>query len=160
MVTPAETLVVMIEAAAALAGFAGIVVALRRESWTVLDGLQIRNLLSCAFSALFISILALVLLHAGLADALIWQTLSAIYVLVGAVMTTQNAYLYTRLRKSAGDRFPSVANLFWFGTAIVVIALGAYNAIQLATFWPVLVCISWLFGLTCYSFWQLLIRHN
>ena len=31
MVTPAETLVVMIEAAAALAG---IVVALRRDSWT------------------------------------------------------------------------------------------------------------------------------
>jgi hypothetical protein len=160
MVTPAETLVVMIEAAAALAGFAGIVVALRRESWTVLDGLQIRNLLSCAFSALFFSILALVLLHAGLPDAMIWQILSAIYVLVGVVMTTKNAFLYTRLRKSAGERFPSFANLFWFGTGIMVIALVMYNAIQLATFWPVLVCISWLFGLTCYSFWQLLIRHN
>ena len=75
-------------------------------------------------------------------------------------MTTQNTYLFTRLRKSEGERFPSFANFFWFGTGIVVIDLGTYSAIQITTFWPVLVCISWLFGLTCYSCWPLLIRHN
>ncbi len=160
MLNPADTLTVLIEAAAALAGFAGIVVALRRENWTALDGLQIRNLLSCAFSALFLAVLALIMMHAGLDQPLIWRSMSTLYVVVGTVMTTQNAYLYTRLHRSEGQKWPSLSNVFWFGTAIIVMALGALNAIYLTAFWPVLACISWLFGLTCYSFWQLLVRHQ
>ena len=44
--------------------------------------------------------------------------------------------------------------------ALMVLALQVYNVLLVAAFWPVLVGISWLFGLTCYSFWQLLLRHK
>ena len=160
MVSPADTLVVMIEAAAALAGFAGIVATLRREKWTELDSLQIKNLLSCAFSALFVSILALVLIHANVDEARIWITLSAVWLFAGSFATLRNALDYRKLSQKTGDAFPSRNNLFWFSTVLLVLALQVYNIFVLATFWPVLIGLTWLFGLTCFSFWQLLIRHK
>jgi len=160
MVEPADTLVVMIEAAAALAGFAGIVAALRREKWTELDSLQIKNLLSCAFSALFVSILALVMMHAEFEEKITWITLSAAWFIAGSVATARNAFDYRKLSKTTGQTFPSANNLFWFSTVLVVLALQVYNIIVLTAFWPVLLGIAWLFALCCFSFWQLLIRHN
>ena len=160
MISPAETLIVMIEAAAALAGFAGIVATLRRERWTDLDSLQIKNLLSCAFSALFVSILALLLLHAEVAEKLTWRILSATWVVVGLLATIENGLAYRKLQNISDHAVISLANLAWFGSAVAVIALQVYNALITAAFWPVLVGISWLFGLTCYSFWRLLIRHK
>lgn len=160
MISPAETLIVMIEAAAALAGFAGIVATLRRERWTELDHLQIKNLLSCAFSALFVSILALLLLHAEVAEQLTWRILSATWVIVGLVATIQNGFAYRQVQKASDQNVIFAANLLWFGSALGVIALQVYNTLVTAAFWPVLVGISWLFGLTCYSFWRLLIRHK
>ena len=160
MISPAETLIVMIEAAAALAGFAGIVATLRSDRWTELDSLQIKNLLSCAFSALFVSILALLLLHAEVAEGLTWRILSATWVIVGLMATIENGFAYQKLQKTSGQAVISAANLVWFGSALAVIALQVYNTLVVAAFWPVLVGISWLFGLTCYSFWRLLIRHK
>lgn len=160
MVDPADTLVVMIEAAAALAGFAGIVATLRREKWTELDSLQIKNLLSCAFSALFVSILALVLIHAKIDENTIWISLSAVWLLAGSFATLRNALDYRKLSKSTGAPFPSLNNIFWFTTVIGVLVLQVYNIVVLAAFWPVLIGLTWLFGLTCFSFWQLLIRHK
>lgn len=160
MISPAETLIVMIEAAAALAGFAGIVATLRRERWTELDRLQIKNLLSCAFSALFVSILALLLLHAEVSEQLTWRILSATWVIVGLVATIQNGLDYRKLQKASDQEVIFAVNLGWFVSALAVIALQVYNTLVIAAFWPVLVGISWLFGLTCYSFWRLLIRHK
>lgn len=160
MVAPADTLVVMIEAAAALAGFAGIVAALRREKWTELDSLQIKNLLSCAFSALFVAILALVMMHADVAEEITWITLSATWFLAGAMATIRNAFDYRKLSKATGQPFPSANNIFWFSTALCVLILQVYNILVLAAFWPVLIGIAWLFALCCFSFWQLLVRHN
>jgi hypothetical protein len=42
-------------------------------------------------------------------------------------------------------------------TLVVMIEAAAALAGQ---FWPVLVGISWLFGLSCYSFWRLPVRNN
>jgi hypothetical protein len=159
-VFPADTLVVMIESAAGLAGFAGIVATLRRERWTQLDRLQIQNLLSSAFSALFISILALILFHAEVDENLTWQILSGTWFVVGFLATAQNGFAYLRLGKTSDENTFSASNLFWFGTALCTLVLQIYNVLVLTAFWPVLVGISWLFALTCYSFWQLLIRHK
>ena len=158
-VTPTDTLTVIIEAAAALAGFAGIVATLRREAWTRLDSLQIRNLLSSAFSALFVSIIALILIHAEVPERTTWITLSAIWFVVGALSTGYNARAYRQLAIESGGKL-SASNIFWFGSVILVLLLQVYNVLVLAQFWPVLVAVSWLFGLTCYSFWELLTRHK
>ena len=158
-VTPTDTLTVIIEAAAALAGFAGIVATLRREAWTRLDSLQIRNLLSSAFSALFVSIIALILIHANIPEQTTWRTLSGVWFAVGLVSTGYNARAYRNLAVESGGGL-SRSNLFWFGSVILVLLLQIYNVAVLAAFWPVLVAVSWLFGLTCYSFWELLIRHK
>lgn len=159
-VPASDTLVVIIEASAGLAGFAGIVATLRREAWTRLDSLQIHNLLSSAFSALFISIIALVLIHADIALPLTWALLSGLWLVVGLLFTAKNARDYGRLAKSANNYSPAMPNFFWFGTVLLVLALQAYNVLVLREFWPLLVGISWLFGLTCHSFWQLLVRHR
>jgi len=157
---PTDTLTVIIEAAAALAGFAGIVVTLRRSAWTRLDTLQIRNLLSSAFSALFVSITALILLHAKIPLETTWSIMSGVWFIVGTMATTQNALAYRTLAEEIGEPFPTTANLFWFGSVVLVLILQVYNAVVLKEFWPVLIGVSWLFGLTCYSFWELLKRHE
>ena len=159
-VAPTDTLTVIIEAAAALAGFAGIVVTLRRSAWTRLDTLQIRNLLSSAFSALFVSITALILIHAAVPEKTTWAIMSAVWFIVGVMATTQNAMAYRELATQIEEPFPSKSNLFWFGSVLLVLILQIYNALVLQAFWPVLIGVSWLFGLTCYSFWELLKRHE
>lgn len=150
----------MIEAAAALAGFAGIVATLKREGLTRLDRLQMENLLSCAFSALFLSIFALVLIHATVEIAATWRILSATWFVVGVAATARNAVNYRRLFREEEDQSLRPMNLFWFGSAFAVLLLQVYNSALAGQFWPVLVGISWLFGLSCYSFWQLLVRNN
>jgi hypothetical protein len=157
---PADTLIVVIEAAAALAGFAAIVATLRKDRWTELDGLYITNLLSTAFSALFLSMLALVLMHASISESSTWVILSLTWFAVGTIAVLYNFRVYRKLEPlRPKSRFGGVAT-FWFVTALLALALQVANVLSLREFWPVLVGILWLFGLTCHSFWRLIVRHH
>ena len=157
---PVATLAVVIEASVALAGFAGIVAAVGREGWNDADSLQLGNLLSTAFSALFLSILALVLMHAGISEATTWTTLSATWLLVGGLSTIANLRALPLQRGSESGTWFGAASLFWFGTAVAMLVLQVYNVARAQDFWPILVGIAWLFGLSCFSFWRLLLRRH
>ncbi len=157
---PADTLVVIIQAAAALAGFAAIVATLRRDRWTELDGLHITNLLSTAFSALFLSMLVLVLMHAAISERTTWVTLSSTWFAVGAVAIVYNFRVFRKLNvRGSGSRLGGVG-VFWFGTALMALVLQVFNVVKVREFWPVLVGKLWLFGLTCHTFWRLIVRHH
>ena len=100
------------------------------------------------------------MMHAEFEEKVTWITLSAAWLIVGAAATARNAFDYRKLSTTTGQTFPSANNLFWFSTVLGVLALQVYNIIALTAFWPVLLGIAWLFALCCFSFWQLLIRHN
>ncbi len=157
---PVDTLTAVIEASVALAGFAGIVAAIGRDGWNASDSLQLRNLLSTAFSALFLSVLALVLLHAEVPARRTWVILSVTWLVVGALETLANLRALPDQRgDEAGPLFRAVSS-FWFVTAGAALALQLYNVVAAQAFWPILVGIAWLFGLSCFSFWRLLVRRQ
>lgn len=159
-VEPVDTLAVVIEAAVALAGFAGIVATIGREGWNASDSLQLRNLLSTAFSALFLSVFALVLLHAGVPASTTWTTLSVAWLVVGALETLVNLRALPKQRGTEEPQVFRAVSVFWFVTAVAGLVLQVYNVAVARAFWPILVGIAWLFGLSCFSFWRLLVRRQ
>lgn len=156
MIDPANTLYLLIQVSVALAGFAGIVSAVREDKRQVLLRFRLFTLLYCAFSTLFAAAFALVLLHAGLASAEAWRATSAVIVVLssaGAVSSWRRSNAVT----AVDPRFGRLSRVILInGTLAPIIGLLIYNAIDWAQFWPVLIGILWPFGLACYAFAQLL----
>jgi hypothetical protein len=155
MIDPANTLYVLIQVSVAIAGFAGIVSAVREDHKQEVFRFRLFTLLYCAFATLLVAAFALVLMHAGTAPAAAWRatgTLGIVTTLTGIVLS------WRRIRAMGGQhpqlqrRVPSIAIN---GTLALNLGLQIYNVIDWAAFWPVLVGILWPFGLACYSFTQL-----
>ena len=82
MPDPVDTLILMVEAAVAIAGFTGVVVVFGRRStgdWSKLELIRIRNLLGTSFSVLFLSLSTLLLLHTGIGPETTWRVGSALW---------------------------------------------------------------------------------
>jgi len=155
MIDPANTLYVLIQVSVAIAGFAGIVSAVREHHKQEVLRFRLFTLLYCSFSTGLAAAFALVLMHAGVAPAATWRATSALFIVFsigGAVTSWRRAGALAR----KDPAFLRIAPLIVInGTLALTIGLQIYNLIDWAAFWPVLVGILWPFGLACYSFAQL-----
>jgi hypothetical protein len=137
---PGEALSTAAQIAVALAGFAGVVVAFRRESvheWSTLDKFRLRLLLANSILPLGLCTIALVFLTIEPALTGIWRWCSCIafVVFVPFAITTMIAFRRFALQRSQG----APANFIFFlfttlGTAATLLQL--YNAVLLGAFWP------------------------
>ena len=148
------------EAAVALAGFSGVVVVFGRRSageWSELERTRLVNLLVSAFEVLFLSLGALLLLHAHVAPAITWRIGSGATLLLIAY---QSIELVRRLRTISTDD-PEVSGMglrvFFASGHVVVVLLSLANVVVLEEFWPFLAALIWSLGLGCSAFARLLL---
>ncbi len=160
MVEPAETLILLVEAAVALAGFSGVVVVFGRRSageWSELERTRLINLLVSSFSVLFLSLAALLLLHARVAPAITWRIGSGAILLL---IVYQSIQVVRRLRSISTDD-PEVSGIwlrvFFLGGHVIVVLVNLSNLVALEEFWPFLAAQVWFFGLGCSAFARLLL---
>ncbi len=160
MPEPAETLMLLVEASVALAGFSGVVVVFGRRSageWSELERTRLINLLVSSFSVLFLSLAALLLLHAGVAPAITWRIGSGAFLLLIVHQSTQ---LVRRLRRISTDdpEVPGIRlRLFFAGGHVVMVLVSLGNLVVLGEFWPFLTTQVWSLGLGCSAFARLLL---
>lgn len=154
-----ESLYLIVEASLALAGFAGVVTVLSKRGVSdlaPLHRLNLVNLLATSFAALFLSLAAMVLLAAGVAEPLVWQAIS----LTGLLLTVYFSFRSLRTiiaaqpreRRGRGPLTLWVVNLPLLPVCLVQV----WNVVGLGEFWPVLLLLVALFAIGCMSFVRLL----
>jgi hypothetical protein len=156
---PVGTLILVVEASVALAGFSGVVVALGDRAvgdWSKYERTRLTNLLTASFVALFLSLGAIALLHAGVSDSLTWRLASLSWspIAQGAALVAVRRFLRTP-ETEPGRPGRTVFLIIQISVSAVVL-LQLFNAVVLAEFWPFLVALIETFGLACYSFVRLL----
>ncbi len=159
MPDPVETLIVLVEASVAIAGFSGVVIVFGRRAtgeWSRIERARLRNLLWTSFMVLFLSLLTLVLLHAGTAPATTWRIGSGVWSIIAIQRIVVTIRAYVRIpREDPQSPGIMVATIILGGTVLVVL-LSLGNVFALKEFWPFLAAQVWLFGMACYSFARLL----
>ena len=159
MPDPVETLRILVEASVAIAGFSGVVVVFGRRAtgeWSELERTRIRNLLGTSFTVLFLSLVALLLLHSGIDPETTWRVGSSAW----SVGATYNVILILRDRRSVrGDPqlISTISVALVIGATVIVVGLNLANALVLGWFWPFLTALIWLFAAACYTFALLLL---
>lgn len=115
------------------------------------------NLLTTSFTVLFLSLAALVLLHAGTDPKTTWRIGSATW----SVISTYEIVQTIRRAARASRDDPELSNAAWIvlllGPTGAFVLLSVANALTMREFWPFLAALVWLFGLACYSFTRLLL---
>jgi hypothetical protein len=160
MPDPADTLMILVEASVAIAGFSGVVVALGRHAdgeWSQIERGRLVLLLNTSFSVLFLSLAALVLLHAGTEPTTTWRIGSATW----SIIATYQTVLAARRALQVSRDDPELPHVAWIVTVLsltfVIILLSLANGLAMGQFWPFLAALVWLFGLACYAFARLLL---
>ena len=150
---PSDLLTLIVEASIALAGFAGIVGAIAQRGTSSphsIYQLNLVNLLSTSFGALFMSLTALAMLVAGVDDSLTWRFSSGLGLAITAYFTFRS---YQTLSSASNNtnflRRPMMVAI------ILTCALQAWNVLSLAEFWPLFVLLIVLFAIACAAFTRL-----
>ena len=160
MPDPVQTLMILVEASVAMAGFSGVVVVFGRRTereWSQIERARLTNLLTTSFAVLFLPLAALVLLHAGTDPATTWRIGSATW----SIISTSQIVLTARRFAQVSRDDPELPNAAWI--VIILSLTGAFvllsvaNVVTIREFWPFLAALVWLFGLACYSFTRLLL---
>lgn len=137
----ADSLALIVGAAVTLAGFSGVVLVLGRRArgkWSALERARIFNLLATTFAALFFSLSALTLLHAG-----------------------SHVSAETQVAPATESGRPSFGTVLVLGVFTTLVAgLQIVNVVWLCEFWPVLVALEATLGISCYVFARLLTVSN
>ena len=161
MPEPTDTLMILVEAAAAVAGFSGVVVVFGSRSagaWSELERTRLFNLLFTSFSVLFFSLGALVLLHAELGHSTTWRIGSAGWSVLSTWQVVSVARAYSGLSRSDPDRPHVAIPVVLLGVTFGLVVLNLYNAfIGTPEFWRFLAALVWLLAVAWYSFAQLLL---
>ena len=155
-----DILLTFAEVSIALAGFSGVVAVFGRrdpDSWSLADRLRFFSLVHTSLSSLLLCILPFGLLALNVAEASVWSSLSALFVLYNILVLV----LFTRrlLAASASER----AEVTWVVIPVVlailapVLVLNVYNVGAGATFGPLLVGIIFLLVLAGFLFARMLI---
>jgi hypothetical protein len=151
---------ILVEAAVAMAGFSGVVVVFGRRAerdWSQIERNRLAILLTSSFTVLFLSLAALVLLHADTNPTTTWRIGSAIW----SIICIYQMVLGLRRRAQVSRDDPDIPNGAWlvllFGLAGVFVLLNVANVLTIGAFWPFLAALVYLFGLACYTFTRLLL---
>jgi hypothetical protein len=159
MPDPVETLTVLVEASVAIAGFSGVVIVFGHRAtgeWSRIERGRFQNLLLTSFSVLFLSLLMLVLLHAGTAPGTSWRIGSGIWSIIAIQRIVVTIRDFGRIPREDPQRPGIMVPITMLGVSILVVLLSLGNVFALMEFWPFLAAQVWLFGMACYSFARLL----
>lgn len=145
------------ELGAAFAGFIAIflIFARREGRFSPADSLRIESIILASFSAVFYSLIPLVLVHAGLADAGLWRVASMVALaaglLQGAIVARKQIALSTEDRGAVGGAH-SLITWTLFGVAA---AFFSWNAIGRGTgpaAWPYLAALVCVLAIAAMNF--------
>lgn len=148
--------------AVAIAGFAGVVVAVRDESvhsWGRIEQFWLRLLLVNSILPLAFSMVGLLIISIKPVQPATWRWCSgfaALLLVPYATMILRSLLRFApgQLKAAGGGRFPSYA-LFTLLTAVCLLQL--YNATTLAAFWPYFVAIVAMLLGAMYQFVRLIL---
>ena len=156
---PVTSLGFVIDASVALAGFSGLVVVLGRRAhgeWASdMERNRFTNLVAASIAPMFMSLIALVMLHAGVQESTTWRIASIASVLPSQGYAIRAALVVLRARNTG------TASAWLFVPLQTIIAscslLQLMNAFVLGSFWPFLVAVIVSFGIATVSFYRLLL---
>jgi hypothetical protein len=152
-VEPVELLTAVIEASIALIGFSGLVIVLGHRSlgeWTVGDKLRLTTLLATGFIPLATTLIALILLSAGISDAVVWASSSAVWVVLLVPFAVWAFASATRMPEEPTRSWSYIGGILALTTAAA--ALQVANAVYITQFWPLFLAlaVSLLIGITLF----------
>ncbi len=155
-----DILLTLAEVSVALAGFSGVVAVFGRRdpgNWSFADRFRFFSLVHSSHSSLLLCIVPFGLLAFNVAEASVWRTLSALFVLYNVVV----AFLSFRrlLAASPSERAEFTPIVFPVTLAMIaaVLALNIYNVVVGATFGPFLVALILLLVTSSFLFARMLI---
>jgi len=121
----AESLYSVIEIGVALAGFAGIIVAIgaRPERWRPVERLRVVIILFSSLGAAALAALALVLRHSSMSAATAWRFSSVFYLILGTILLV--LWVKTLQQLSREDRELLHPAVFAFFAAGLILSLAA-----------------------------------
>ena len=154
-----ESLYLIVEASLALAGFAGIVTVLSKRGASELSPihrLNLVNLLATSFGALFMSLTAMVMLAAAVAEPFVWRTISIAGLLTTLYFTSKSIRTIMAAEGQGHQRLGPARFLAINLPLLLVCLVQVWNVIGPGEFWPVLLLLVALFGIGCLSFVRLL----
>ena len=163
MPDPVETLNLLVEAAVAFAGFSGVVIVFGRRAsgeWSLIERQRFLNLLLTSFMVLFLSLSALVLLHAGTAPATTWRIGSGLWSVIAIQRIAVTIRNYVRAPREDPERVGIVVVATILGGSGIVVLVSFANVFALKEFWPFLAAQVWLFAAACYFFTRLLLSQG
>ncbi len=145
------------EVAIGMAGFAGIVVAIRRvnvSEWDASERIMLETLLGLCASATFFSLMPIVLFNAQLTDETIWRVGSFLMLSVAVFMAI---YRYRQTIKIGSEfNLPLPMRI----VALFMLAILLANVVLLETAWPYLVGVLVLLANAFVVFLVLLLGGN
>ena len=153
-----ELLTAIIEASIALIGFSGLVIVLGRRSsgeWSAADKTRLTVLLATGFILLACTLMALILLSAGLSHTIVWALSSVVWVVLVIPVAV---WVVSRVVRDPAE--PTGGLTYFLVANLAVIAAGGAvqvaNAAYLAEFWPFFLALAVLLLTGVTQFFRLL----
>lgn len=145
------------ELGAAFAGFIAIflIFARREGRFSAADSLRIRSIILASFSAVFLSLVPLVLHHAGISDVALWRVASMVAIvgglMAGGVVARKHFALSQEDRADVG-MIHSVITWGLFAIAAILLVSNAFRLVSPAAAWPYLASLVCILGIAASNF--------
>ncbi len=152
-----DELALFAELGAAFAGFIAIflIFARREGRFSPADSLRIRSIILASFNAVFISLVALVLHHAGFSGVALWRAASMVAfiggLLAGGVVARTHVALSPRDRANVGA-VHSVITWGLFAIAAILLVSNAFWLVSIPSAWPYLASLVCILGIAATNF--------
>jgi hypothetical protein len=152
-----DELALFAELGAAFAGFIAIflIFARREGRFSPADSLRIRSIILASFSAVFISLVPLVLQHAGFSGVALWRAASTVALigglLAGSMVARKHLALSPTDRANVGA-VHSVITWGLFAIAAVLLVSNAFWLVSIPSAWPYLASLVFILGIAATNF--------
>ncbi len=155
-----DILLTLAEISVAFAGFSGVVAVFGRRdpgTWSFADRVRFFMLVHASLSSLLLCIVPFGLLALNVAEASVWRSLSALFVLYNIVV----GFLFIRrfLAASSSERaeFTLIVFPVFFAILAAVLVLNIYNVVASGSFGPFLAGLIFLLAYSSFLFARMLI---
>ena len=149
-----DELVLFAELGAAFAGFIAIflIFARREGRFSPADSLRIRSIILASFAAVFLSLVPLVLRHAGFSDVALWRAASTVALIGGLVAGGVVARKHVALSSLDRADVGAVHSVITWGLFLVAAILLVSNAFWIVSAWPYLASLVCILGIAASNF--------
>jgi hypothetical protein len=152
-----DELALLAELGAAFAGFIAIflIFARREGRFSPADSLRVRSIILASFSAVFLSLVPLVLHHAGFSDVALWRVASSVALiaglLAGGVVARKQFALSPADRAEIGAIHSAIT---WglFAIAALLLVSNVFWIISPPSAWPFLASLVCILGIAASNF--------